>query len=142
MVTRPARTCDECRWDNGWHFADDDARTAYRCPNYQAAELAKQARELSAVANEKAAMLAKDLLTDFARGRYEFSANDCRELFDDNAIPDPVIGAVFAWAAGAKATPHGPLIESTGRMVPSTEATTRHRLTVWRSRIYRGRVAS
>lgn len=143
MSAKPAKIelCDECRLDFGWHYSDDLVPVATR-PHHEQAQQLERARELSAAANEAAMNAGRLILRDVAATRFEFSANQIRDLFDDAGIPDPVVGAVFRWAASDKATADGPLIENTGRTEPSTEATTRHRIYIWRSRVYTARAAS
>ena len=134
-------TCPVCVHDNGWHYSDDLVPVATR-PHHGQAKQLEHARQLSAQANEQAMQAGRLIMRDVAATRFEFSANQIRDLFDDAGIPDPIVGAVFRWAASTAATADGALIENTGRTEPSTEATTRHRIYIWQSRIYTARAAS
>lgn len=136
-ATKPQRTCDVCKFDNGWHYSDDEKPRATRCPNYLSVEQHKQALQLTADAHTAAFKRAKEIIADVARHMYEFDANYVRDLFDEEDIPTSVRGSAFRWAASDRASFDGPLIEAAGD-VQSTEASTRHRIYRWRSRCWRG----
>jgi hypothetical protein len=129
--TRPARTCEICRFDGGFHYDDPDNPT--RCPNYLAADLMIQALAMTEAANHAATEAARLIVEDAARTHYEFSANTIRAEVEAADIPGPVMGAAFVWAAGKAG-----LIEGTGRRVMSTDPATRHKIEIWRSKVWRG----
>ncbi len=126
-MTKPKiEYCDECRWDNGNHYADDEARTISR-PHHDAAKAAEVSLQAVGLAHEQQTEQAHAIIEAAAETMLEFSANQIRQQMVDAGIDGPIIGAAFAWAAAEG------LIEDTGRTVPSTEASTRHRIHVWRS---------
>lgn len=131
---KPQRVCDVCKYDGGWHLDDPDHPT--RCPNYLAADeqerLRTVAAEYRADERSKAATAAQAIMRDLAHVHAELSANDCRAVFEQARVPSSLIGYAFRWAKSEQ------LIEETGRFVQSTEKTTRHRIAVWASLVYRG----
>lgn len=118
--------CDECRWDNGNHYSDDEARTLSR-PHHDAAKAAEVSLKAIGLAHEQQTKQAHDILEYACETLLEFNANMLRDQFHDAGIDTPIIGAAFAWAVSEG------LIEDTGRTVQSTESTTRHKIHVWRS---------
>lgn len=131
MKAKPERTCPACRFDGGWHY--DDAGNATRCANYLAADLAVQALAITEAANHAATEAARLIVEDAARTYFEFSANNVRDDCEAAGIPGPVVGAAFVWASGKAG-----LIEGTGRRVMSTDPATRHKIEIWRSKVWRG----
>lgn len=135
---QPVRSCDECRYSGSWHYRENPdtlEMEPYRCPNYLAAEAAATAQKMTADAHTEAFKAAKQIIRDAADHMPELNGNQLRELFEAAQIDSPVIGAAFSACAREG------VIEPTGRYIPSTEQTTRHRIAVWRSLRYRGSAA-
>ena len=128
-----SRTCDECKYDGGWHYDIDDAGniTQRRCPNWIAAEAHLEAQELAKLANENAWAAAQQIIRDAAHELPTLDANLLRDRFDQARIPTSLIGSAFTWAAKRE------LITKEAERVQSTEATTRHEIARWRSLVHR-----
>lgn len=116
--------CAACQLDGGWHYDDPDQPTR---PHHDAARAAENALRIVELAHEEQTKQAREIVRYAADSMLEFSANNIRKQMLDAGIEGPVVGAAFKWAET-----HG-LIEATGRSVQSTEASTRHRINVWRS---------
>lgn len=119
--------CDECRFDGGQHFDADGHVTR---PHLDAALAKAHAVRVVELAHEQQTAEARRIIHYHAIRSLEFSANTLRQEMTDAGIDGPVIGAAFNYAETQG------WIEATGRTVPSTEATTRHRINVWRSLIW------
>ena len=148
---RAARSCDDCRYSGspGLHWidpaeghtdlsADDLARLepySVPCPNAAADDERHRIEELVKLSHQNAWKAAQEVMRDVADTLPEFNANTIRERFDLADVPKTLRGSAVKWAAD-----HG-LIESAGRRVMSSEASTRHPVEVWRSKRY-GRRAS
>ncbi len=126
MTKTKVQLCDECKWDNGNHYADDEARTITR-PHHDAAAAAASSLRIVELAHEQQTEQARLIVAAAAETMLEFSANQIRQQMVDAGIEGPAVGAAFKWAETQG------LIEATGRSVQSTDPATRHRLNVWRS---------
>ena len=129
-------TCAECVTDGGFHY-DEDGRQS-RCPNYLATKNHEAALKLTSAQNADALKAALAIVRDFAETRAEFCGNDCREAMQAAHVPSGTVGAAFSISASGD----NPIIAATGRFVQSTEASTRHRIGVWRSLIHSSAAAA
>ena len=133
-AAKKPRVCATCRTDGGWHYDDDGQAT--RCPNWNTAELAKKAERITAAHSEQTKKAARQIVEDAARAHYEFSSNEIAEQVEAADLPGSAVGPAFKWAEGQG------LITGTDRFVMSRKASTRHRVQVWRSRVWRGQATA
>lgn len=124
-----SRTCDECKYDGGWHLKDPDH--PYRCPNYLAVDEQAHAQNLAKLAHKNAWKAAQQIIRDAAHELPTLDANLLRDRFEQARIPTSLIGSAFTWAAKRE------LIAKEAERVQSTEATTRHEIARWRSLVHR-----
>lgn len=121
-----ARTCEECKYDGGWHLDDPD--NPRRCPNYLAEERRLHEAELAlkeATDRDEAAWL---IVQEAAKRFPEFSTNQIREEIDAAQIDDQsTMGRAFTRAQREA------LIVATGRREPSVKKGTKSTVNVWRS---------
>lgn len=142
-----ARSCPDCRYSGtpGRHIIDPaEGRTDFAadeladlepyevpCPNVAADDERQRLEKIVADQHTTAFKAAKEVLRDAAHAMAELDANRIRDLFDKAQVPTPLRGSAVRWAAN-----EGNLLEPTGRRVMSTEPSTRHRVDVWRSKVY------
>lgn len=130
MTAVKHQPCRRCTVEGPWRF-DDDGHCIGKCSCITTATAQAEAQRLTADAHTRAFQAAKAIITDAAHGMAELNGNVLREAFEQAQIPSPIIGAAFS------ACRRDGVIAETGRFVQSTEASTRHRIAVWGSLVYR-----
>jgi hypothetical protein len=130
--------CDDCRLAGGWHETRDENDELVLTRPHRDAALAQaaidaehaKAVELTRQALTNSYRQAMGIIRDKAQALPVLSANDCRPEMDAAQIPTAVIGAAFSRLA------RDGVLEEVDRVMANV-STTRHKIGVYRSLIYR-----